>query len=97
MMYSVAMRAKRLKHFHLNCSASAREHLTEQDENGSVTTIARPPALFALLLDRIPDLRRHIRPAEPCDGADAGGGGDVDLGQVAVDHVDADEQQAALA
>jgi len=39
-----------------------------------------------------PDLRRDIRPAEPGDGADARRRGDVDLGEVAVDHVDADEQ-----
>src|SRR5450631_3537670 len=53
----------------------------------------RPP----LLLDHIPYLRRDIRPAEPGDGADARRRGHVDLGEMAVDDVDADEQQSALA
>src|ERR1700704_556414 len=50
-----------------------------------------------LLLDHIPNLRRDIRPAELGDGADAGRRGHVDLGETAVDDVDADEQQSALA
>src|SRR5450432_1075039 len=50
-----------------------------------------------LLLDHVPDHRRYIRAAEPGNGADAGRGGDVDLGEIAVDDVDADEQQSALA
>src|ERR1700687_3722686 len=50
-----------------------------------------------LVLDRVPDPGRDIRAAEPGDGADAGRRGDVDLGEVAVDDVDADEQQSALA
>jgi hypothetical protein len=58
-----------------------------------VRCIAKRRKLFSapLLLDRVPDHRRHIRPAQPRDGADAGGRGDVDLGEVADDHVDADE------
>src|SRR5437879_5648161 len=51
----------------------------------------------ALRLDGIPDLSSDVRPAESGDGADAGGAGDVDLGKIAVDHVDADEQQSSLA
>ena len=50
-----------------------------------------------LLLDLVPDQRRDVRPAEIPDRADAGRRGDVDLGEPAADHVDADEQQAALA
>src|ERR1700742_4231404 len=53
--------------------------------------------LAPLLLDRIPDHRRHVRAAETGNGADARRRGDVDLGEVAVDHVDADEQEPALA
>ena len=51
----------------------------------------------ALGLDGIPDFCGHIRTVQPRDGANAGRRGDVDLGEVAVDHVDADEQQAELA
>src|ERR1700745_4293802 len=56
----------------------------------------RKSRLAALVLDHVPDPRRDVRAAQPRNGADAGGRGDVDLGQVAVDHVDADEQQPAL-
>ena len=47
-----------------------------------------------LRFDRFPDECRSIRAVELVDGDDPGGGGDVDLGQHAADHVDADEQQA---
>src|SRR5258706_15073439 len=53
--------------------------------------------LAPLFLDHVPDFRRDIRAAEPGDGANAGWGGDVDLGEMAVDDVDADKQQSALA
>src|SRR4051812_12458663 len=51
----------------------------------------------ALGLDGIPDLRSHVGAVETLDRADARRRRHVDLGEVAVDHVDADEQQAALA
>ena len=51
--------------------------------------------MLALGLDRVPDRHGEIGAAEPLDRADAGRRGDVDLGQIAVDHVDADEQKAA--
>src|SRR5262249_37821819 len=47
--------------------------------------------------DLVPDHHRDVRAAEILHRADAGRRGDVDLGEEAVDHVDADEQQAALA
>jgi hypothetical protein len=56
--------------------------------------IARSPALGG---DHIPDFRCDIGAAKPRDGANAGRRGDVDFGQVAVDHVDADEQQPVFA
>ena len=45
--------------------------------------------------DHVPDRRREIGAAEPAHRADAGRRGDVDFGQEAVDHVDADEHEAA--
>ena len=51
----------------------------------------------ALRFDLVPDQRRHVGSAEILDGANSGGRGDIDFGEIAVDHVDADEQQAALA
>src|SRR5450631_3198218 len=53
----------------------------------------RPP----LLLDHVPDLRRHIRSAQSRNRANARWRRHVDLGEMAVDDVDADEQQSALA
>src|SRR4029077_10400994 len=50
-----------------------------------------------LFLDLVPDQRSDIGAAEILDGTDAGRRGDVDLRQKVADHVDADEQQAALA
>jgi hypothetical protein len=38
-----------------------------------------------------------VRPAELGSRADAGGAGDVDLDEVAVDHIDADKEEPALA
>jgi hypothetical protein len=79
---------------------------------GLVLTIAKPsvtgfgaakpaPAarlrLLPLFLDLVPDQRRDVGAAEILHRADAGRRGDVDLGEEAVDHVDADKQQAALA
>src|SRR5579871_4125446 len=51
----------------------------------------------ALRLDLVPDQRRDVRAAEILDRADAGWRGDVDLGEIVADHVDADEQKPALA
>src|SRR5262249_33425320 len=53
--------------------------------------------LARLGLDLVPDQGRHIRTAEIFHRADAGRRGDVDLGEVTVDHVDADEEEPALA
>src|SRR5262249_33824723 len=55
--------------------------------------ILRPP----LRLDLVPDHGRHVRAAEIFHRADAGRRGDVDLGEVTVNHVDADEEEPALA
>ncbi len=44
-----------------------------------------------------PNQRGDVRAAEILDGADAGRRGDIDLGEKAIDHVDADEQKATLA
>ena len=60
------------------------------------TAIAHAPRR-RLRLDGVPDRDREIGAAEPLDRADAGRRGDVDLGEMAVDHVDADEEQPALA
>src|ERR1043166_4396383 len=55
-------------------------------------------SLFApSFLNLIPNQRRDIRAAKPLDRPDAGRRSDVDLGQIAVDHVDAHEQEATLA
>ena len=67
-------------------------HKAGHDEHRCPVALA-----FALLLDRVPDHRRDVRPAEILDRADTGGRGDVDLGEPSGDHVDADEQQAPLA
>src|SRR5262245_39783124 len=48
-------------------------------------------------LDLVPDHGRHVGAAEVLDRPDAGRRGDVDLGEVAVDHVDTDEEEPALA
>src|SRR5687768_13577225 len=77
---------------------------TSEDASGCLTieeihrreNAAASIRLPALRLDRVPDLGCDVRPAELGDGADAGRRGDVDLRQVAVDHVDADQQQAAF-
>src|SRR6185437_749407 len=58
--------------------------------------IGTEKALAAPGFDRVPDLRRDVGSAEAGDGADAGRRGYVDLGEIAVDHVDADKQQSAL-
>ena len=55
---------------------------------------AMSPLLFAVsaFLDAIPDQGRDVRPPKLADGANACRRGDVDLGQLVADHVDADEQ-----
>ena len=50
----------------------------------------------APLLDRVPDQCGDVGAAEALDLPDAGRRGDIDLGQIIADHVDADEDQAAL-
>src|SRR5690606_19162302 len=47
-------------------------------------------------LDRVPDHRGDVGAAEALDLADAGGGGDVDLGEVVADDVDADKDHVEL-
>src|SRR5262249_9523704 len=54
------------------------------------------PAL-PLCLDLVPDQRRNIGAAEIFHRADAGRRGDVDLGEEAADHVDADKEEPPLA
>src|SRR5258708_13330385 len=56
----------------------------------------RLPARFLEThLDSIPDLRFQRDAVETVDLLPAGRRGDVDTGEIAADHVDADEQQAA--
>ena len=50
----------------------------------------------ALRFDRVPDQRGDVGAAEAFDLLDAGGRGDVDLGHIVADHVDAGENQPAL-
>src|SRR5674476_842923 len=76
---------------------SATAYASRQQRNSPGLTRRRQPAreryagvgLAPLLLDHVPDHRRDVRPAEPGNGADAGRRGDVDLGEIAVDDVDA--------
>src|SRR5690606_22336872 len=51
----------------------------------------RGAPLPATAFDRVPDQHRNVGAAEALDLADAGGGGDVDLGEIVADDVDADE------
>ena len=51
----------------------------------------------SLRLDHVPDFGGDIRLAEPRDAPDAARRGHVDFREIAVDDVDADEQQSALA
>src|SRR5690349_23999041 len=63
-------------------------------------TAANAPAASgaaALRFDLVPDQRSDVGAAKIFDRADAGRRGDVDLGQKAADHIDADEQEAPLA
>src|SRR5215475_8771223 len=55
-----------------------------------------PSPCFPLGLDLVPDQCRDVGPAKILDRANARRRGDIDFGQIAVDHVNADEQQAAL-
>ena len=73
--------------------------MADKNNSGTDRLADQPSGRSAapFLLDLVPDQRRDVRPAEILDGADAGRRGDVDLGELAVDHVDADEHQAALA
>src|SRR5690606_7387619 len=50
----------------------------------------------AALLDGVPDQHRDVGSAEALDLADAGGGCDVDLGEIVADHVYADKDHAAF-
>ena len=52
--------------------------------------------LGLLLLDHVPHQGRGVDARELQHLLGAGGRGDVDLGQVVADHVDADEDQAAF-
>src|SRR5262249_35118190 len=49
-----------------------------------------------LRLDVVPDHRRNVWPAHVFDRPNAGGRCNVDFREIAVDHVDANEQQASL-
>src|SRR5262245_10081286 len=48
------------------------------------------------LLDRVPDLGFDLAAIETVDLLDAGRRGDVDLGEIVADHVDAHEDEAAF-
>ena len=48
-------------------------------------------------LDGVPDLRLEADAVEAVDLLDAGRRGDVDLGEIVADHVDAHEDQATAA
>src|SRR5687768_4743190 len=51
--------------------------------------------MVELRLDGLPDERRRVASVEMVDCNDAGGRGDVDLGQIAGNHIDSDEKQSA--
>src|SRR4029434_10532293 len=55
-----------------------------------------PSPCFPLSLDLVPDQCRNVAPAKILDRANAGWRGDIDFGQIAIDHVNAHEQQATL-
>ena len=63
-------------------------------DNGSGRREFQPLTLH-FPFNRIPDQRGDVGAAEGLDLADAGGGGDVDLGEVGADHVDAGEEEPA--
>ena len=71
--------------------AQGRAGRAQFRRRSKIQDLGAPP----LGLDRVPDRHREIGAAQALDGAQAGRRGHVDLGQIAVDHVDADEQQAA--
>src|SRR5262245_63925443 len=52
---------------------------------------------FPLRLNLVPDQRRHIGPTKIFDCANSSRRSDIDFGQIAVDHVNSDEQQTTLA
>src|SRR6516165_5600697 len=54
------------------------------------------PLSRALCLDTVPDHGGYVGAAQASDGANAGRRGHVDLGEVAIDHVDAGERETAL-
>src|SRR5262245_37996774 len=58
----------------------------------------RPAAgsLLKLRLDRVPDLGFDLGTVEAVDLLDTGRRGDIDLGHIIADHVDADEDETAL-
>src|SRR5581483_1645883 len=82
-------------------AVSAVRHLTPMPirsrKGFAQAKVPGAPLAAPLLLDPIPDHRRYVRSTEILDRADAGRRGDVDLCEIAADHVDADEEQAALA
>src|SRR5438067_326302 len=67
-----------------------QEHLENNVRNAAPASSA--PARF----DPVPDHGGDVGPAEILYRTDAGGRRDVDLGQIAVDHIDADEEKVAL-
>src|SRR6266849_3835074 len=58
-------------------------------------TCSASPFVSELCLNAVPDHRGDVWSAESLDRADAGGRGDVDFGEVTVDHVDTGEHEPA--
>src|SRR5512143_3031388 len=59
--------------------------------------MASIPTPLPASLEGVPQLRLQRDAVETADFLDAGRRGDVDLGEIVADHVDADEQQATPA
>src|SRR5205809_7971273 len=75
--------------------AAAASRTIHEHSSGLIAKAARSDA--PLRFDLVPDQRGNIGASEFFHRANAGRRGDIDLGEKATDHVDADEQQAPLA
>src|SRR5690242_11702912 len=59
-----------------------------------------PPRLTSsapLCLDLVPDQRSDVGPSEALDRAYSGGRGNIDLGQIPINHVNTNKQKSAVA
>src|ERR1044072_7518272 len=79
-----------------SCRAPTRRRRTGRNGIARCWSAPRNSAL-PLRLDLVPPQLRDVRPADVLPRADAGRRGNIDLGEPAADHVDADEQEPALA